>query len=503
MQKRGTLFIAACLVLGFLAALPQPPRDSIGLAQGIMAGEVTATGAILQARLTAAARPTDHAWSRILGAPGVARFEYSTSPGFRNSRHTAWLEARPENDFIVKTSIAGLQPDTRYHYRLHFGEDPSAAATSTAATFRTNAGPGRSATYRFGIVTGMNYSFFHHTGGPLFPAYSGPDKHLGFPGLASILKLSPDYFIGTGDNVYYDHPAQGRAETIQQLRMKHHEQYSQPRFIELFRSVGTYWEKDDHDYRFNDADPVNPFRPSAARRLPEDQRFRISGYGSQPSHELGIYIFKEQLPVVPDPADPNALTYRTLRVSKGLQLWFVEGRDYRSPNNMPDGPQKTIWGEVQKEWLKRTLAESDATFKILVSPTPMIGPDSAGKRDSHANLQGFRHERDEFFRWLVQNGFLKKHFYIICGDRHWQYHAIDPSGIEEFSVGALVEANAFAGIRPGDPKSTDPEGAIRHLHFNETPTAGFLLFTAGPGEARFDFYDEFGKQLYSAVKRAP
>ena len=34
-------------------------------------------------------------------------------------------------------------------------------------------------------------------------------------------------------------------------------------------------------------------------------------------------------------------------------------------------------------------------------------------------------------------------------------------------------------------------------------TAGFLLFTAGPGEARFDFYDEFGKQLYSTVKRAP
>ncbi len=40
--------------------------------------------------------------------------------------------------------------------------------------------------------------------------------------------------------------------------MKHHEQYSQPRFIDLFKQVATYWMKDDHDHRFNDSDPINP-----------------------------------------------------------------------------------------------------------------------------------------------------------------------------------------------------------------------------------------------------
>jgi alkaline phosphatase/alkaline phosphatase D len=292
------------------------------------------------------------------------------------------------------------------------------------------------------------------------------------------------------------------------MRMKHHEQFSQPRFVDLFREVATYWEKDDHDYRFNDSDPVNqfPVRGGGSRETyPKTNLWpTYSGSGSQPSHELGLYVFREQMPIV-DPLETKRITYRTHRVTRDLQVWFVEGRDYRSPNDMPDGPRKSIWGEQQKTWLKKTLLESDATFKIMVSPTPMVGPDSGNKRDSHVNLRGFRQEGDEFFRWLVANGFDKKNFYIVCGDRHWQYHALHPSGIEEFSVGALVAANTFAGVKPGTKNSTDPKGLIKHLHFNETPTAGFLIFTVKPGpppSAVFDLYDKYGKHLYAAAKRA-
>ena len=136
----------------------------------------------------------------------------------------------------------------------------------------------------------------------------------------------------------------------------------------------------------------------------------------------------------------------------------MEGRDYRSPLDQPDGPLKTIWGDKQKSWLKHTLNQSDATFKLLISPTPMVGPDSASKRDNHADNNGYRHEGDEFFRWLSETGVSPAEFFIACGDRHWQYHAIRPDGYEEFSCGALVDANAIVGNFPGDPKSTDPEG---------------------------------------------
>jgi alkaline phosphatase/alkaline phosphatase D len=215
---------------------------------------------------------------------------------------------------------------------------------------------------------------------------------------------------------------------------------------------------------------------------------------------------------------------------------MTEGRDYRSPN-MSDTPGKTMWGPEQMQWIKRTLLDSDATFKILISPTPMVGPDDIYraefggtvqgargrgqvvrdtlpdaaqgqdelKRDNMTNPKGFRRERDEFFQWLRDNGLLKKNFYIICGDRHWQYHSIDPSGVEEFSTGAIVDQNARLGRKPGDPLGNDPKALIKQPYTNETPYGGFLKFTLQPGarpKALFRFYNVNGVEQYAVEKEA-
>ena len=489
----------------------QETRFPLELAQGIMAGEVTQTSVIFQARLTSTQPRVDRRWSRIIGGPGVGRFEVSTARDFRASVHTAWLTAVPESDYIVKTRLQGLQPGTQYYYRLHYGPAAANVRNSRTGTFRTHSPSQTADPVRFAIVTGMNYSRFHSVGSDFFPPYSGPDKEIGYPALESIRRMRPDYFVGTGDNVYYDNPAAGRAETPQQLRMKYQEQFSQQRFIDLFSEVATYWMKDDHDYRYDDADPFNPFLGPGGTPKNYDAKeaidLRVSGSGFAPSHELGIRTFREQLPVV-DPQDDMAVTYRTYRVNRLLQVWFVEGRDYRSANGMPDGPAKTLWGEKQREWLKSTLLASDATFKILISPTPLVGPDSNDKRDNHVNPQGFRWEGDEFFRWLQQEGFLRKNLYIVCGDRHWKYHAIHPSGFEEFSAGALIDQNAARGEFPGDPQTSDPEGKIQQPYHDPEPKGGFLLLTVGPGQepgnaqAEFAFYDEDGVLLYQQTKLA-
>ena len=269
------------------------------------------------------------------------------------------------------------------------------------------------------------------------------------------------------------------------MRKKYHQQFFQPRFKDLFVEVSTYWEKDDHDYRLNDADPYTEFPIS---------------------HDLGIKNFKEQLPVV-DPVTGRK-TYRTRRINSDLQLWFVEGRDYRDANTLPDGPDKTLWGAEQIDWLKSTLMASDATFKVLISPTPMVGPDDASKKDNHVNQKGFRHEGEAFFDWILNNGFLEKNFYIICGDRHWQYHATHPKGIEEFSCGALVDNNSRAGRLAGDPKSTDPEGKITQHYIQgtaEQASGGFLQIVNKSNlkpELHFNYFDENGVLLYNTVKQA-
>src|SRR5207249_8973349 len=106
----------------------------------------------------------------------------------------------------------------------------------------------------------------------------------------------------------------------------------------------------------------------------------------EPLPALGKAIFEEQMPVR-DPSEDRGLPYRTHRVSKDLQIWMTEGRDYRSPNMAADR-DKTMWGAEQVAWLKRTLLESDATFKILISPTPMVGPDDINRIEFMGNGRG-------------------------------------------------------------------------------------------------------------------
>ena len=486
------------LLLLLLLASCKPGPTPVSLGQGLMAGEATATSVILQARLTRGQELVD---GDLPGVSGTGIYEIDSDPQFATPFRSERLTATPKSDFILKYKFKGLQPGTTYYYRLRYGAGQETSLTSVISAFQTLPGEHSHEEVSFVAVTGMNY-YHHHFGNyESSRAYAGADKALGYPALAAIKAIGPDYFIGTGDNVYFDHPNTKNFERATEegrnpdpglhggaavtdeagMRRKYHQQFVQPRFKDLFSGLATYWEKDDHDYRDNDSDPYSDFPIS---------------------HELGIRNFREQLPVT-DPSDPGAVTYRTHRMNHDLQIWLLEGRDYRSPNDMQDGPQKTLWGTQQLDWLKSTLLESDATFKIIVSPTPLVGPDDAYKSDNHVNHQGFRHEGDTFQSWLKENGFIDNNLYVVCGDRHWQYHARHPGGLEEFSTGALVDNNSRAGRLAGDPKSTDPEGQIRQFYIQGTPaeaSGGFLHVSVGraTGEpaAIFRFYDEHGALLY-------
>jgi alkaline phosphatase D len=117
---------------------------------------------------------------------------------------------------------------------------------------------------------------------------------------------------------------------------------------------------------------------------------------------------------------------------------MVEGRDFRSPNHIPDGPEKSILGAEQKKWLFETMRASDAAFRILISPTPIVGPDRGEKRDNLAN-KGFTHEGGEVRAFLA----TLPGTFVICGDRHWQYVSRDAdTGLTEFSCGPGSDSHA-------------------------------------------------------------
>ena len=116
----------------------------------------------------------------------------------------------------------------------------------------------------------------------------------------------------------------------------------------------------------------------------------------------------------------------------------MEGREYRQRNDLPDGPDKTIWGKEQMAWFKQSFEASDATYRILISPTPFVGPDRPQKKDNHAN-SGFTHEGNLIKQFLAD----KKNVFIVCGDRHWQYVSKDTkTGLMEFSCGPASDEHA-------------------------------------------------------------
>ncbi|MEE9460344.1 MAG: hypothetical protein V3V53_00820, partial [Bacteroidales bacterium] len=257
--------------------------------QGEMVGHMTSTTAILQTRLTLTNQAFNHDY---IGCPGWACFEYADRY-LAKSQKTVWMQALPEKDYIVKVKLEGLDPNTSYQYRLLYGLDTATYRTGHWCEFKTLPGTEVSRKINFVVNTGMNYQHFYYRPGR---KYLGTDKYNGFPAAEQMLLLQPDFFVGTGDNVYYDSPAMPIGEGVDErsIRNYYHLQFSQPRLVELFSNVGTYWEKDDHDYRWNDCDTTDGER--------------------QPSHELGIRMFKEQLPVV-DPYDNDEVTYNTYWVS--------------------------------------------------------------------------------------------------------------------------------------------------------------------------------------------
>jgi alkaline phosphatase D len=403
-------------ILLFLCTFSLPLWAETFFANGIKIGEVTQDSALVWTRLTSHATahtdglkfrkvpkhapqiPAGKSLTDMEGAvPGIAgSVRISWQSDGDEITQTEWLPVEEKRDFTRKVEIRGLLPGRAYEVRVESRSTQGKAGQTIQGKFRTAPAPEMIAPIKFVVTSCQDY-----------PRRDTPKGHKIY---LNMLKLDPDFFIHTGDIEYYDKPMPWA--TNQQLaRFKWNRLYGLPHLANFHTQVASYFMKDDHDTTSNDSWPGVNFMDL--------------------TWEQGKALFREQFPVRKD-------NYRTVRWGKDLQIWMVEGRDYRSPNNQPDGPEKTIWGKKQKEWFFRTFKESDATFRVLISPTPVVGPDRSSKNDNHAN-KGFNHEGNEIRDFLASH----KNTFVICGDRHWQYVSVDPkTGLKEFSCGSSSDAHA-------------------------------------------------------------
>lgn len=403
------------LALSLAAALLSTARAGVHFGNGFKIGEVDASSAIVWLRLTDAPerradgtpfQPDDNKVpaglrlgdmrDSLMGTPGSVRLRYKNKDGGETS--TAWQDVDPQRDFTARIHLADLQPATS-HTIIAEGRAPGedAASVKCEGGFKTAPLPTDASAVSFVAVTCHD-----------FPRRDdGGRGHRIYPAME---RLDPHFLVHAGDIEYYDKPGPW-AMSAELARYKWNRLYSLGNQRGFHRKFASYFMKDDHETLKNDCWPGQT-------------------YGDL-TWEQGLAIFREQVPM-------GKSTYRTFRWGKDLQIWMVEGRDFRSPNNAPDGTGKTILGAEQKKWLFETMRASDATFRVLISPTPVIGPDRGSKNDNLAN-KGFTHEGNEVRAFLgTQPG-----TFVICGDRHWQYVSRDATtGVHEFSCGAGSDAHA-------------------------------------------------------------
>lgn len=413
------------------------PADKLPVfqAMGTRVGEVTESSAIVWTRLTAREKrnneglvipgraqnykdnnlpevkvPVEQLEGACPGASGFVRVRYGTDKALKNAKLTPWISVDETADFIHQFVLSDLKPASVYYYESEasFGKGTS-PINIFKGKFQTAPAAQSAENLRFCLMTCQGY-----------PDRGHPDGHDIYPAMQA---LNPHFACLTGDLVYYDNDMP-RAYTKRLARYHWERMFSLPRLVEFNRNVGTYWLKDDHDTLDNDSSP--------------------GGTMGEFTFAEGQMIFHQQAPL-----SKTGPSYRTFRWGKDLQIWLTDGRDFRSDNDAPDGPNKTIWGKEQKAWFQKTVKESTATWKILVSPTPLVGPDRGKKNDNHANA-GFKHEGDEIRNWLKAN--VPDHFFVICGDRHWQYHSVHPqTGLHEFSIGPASDEHASGS--PGEDKT--------------------------------------------------
>ncbi len=373
---------------------------------GRLANGIVRKGHAKEAKLLPAGTPINILEGSAAGANGYLRVVYKGP----TSGASPWLESSVVNDFAVQTTLSGLQPNSRYTYSIETRATRNGRVDGELhGSFRTLPLEGAPSPVHISLLSCQMYCHM--------------DRPDGFHIYESIQRDNPHFLLSCGDNVYYDNEDPiANSESV--ARYHWQRMYSLPTLVECLRHVGGYWQKDDHDVLANDAWPTITDADKTVQKM---RPFTFS---------QGQRIFRQQVPAPP----PSAPMYRTVKVGSDIELWLPDSRDHRSPNNDPDGPQKSIWGAEQKRWLMSTLQASRATWKILVNPNPIVGPDRQTKNDNHANI-GFAHESAEIRNFLKNN--FDGNVISVCGDRHWQYHSVDPeSGLHEFGCGAASDEHA-------------------------------------------------------------
>lgn len=391
-------------------------------------------------------------WLRLSGDYFDAFIEYAEDPDDGPWLKTPSFRADAVDDFCVTVGIEGLKPATQYYYRLvvnggrdrylkNFPPFPFRTAPDGPARFRV----------AFGSCARIQSD-------PLQPVWLVMED------------WRPDLLLWLGDNIY------GDSLDVEMLA----NEYRRQRFVASYQTIGrsvpqlAIW--DDHDFGLDGYDRTSPVK---------DQSLSIfKNYWANPAYGL---------------AETPGVFFA--HAHGGVDFFFLDGRYHRSPSTDDDGPDKTMLGAGQFDWLCGQLSRSTAPFKII-----SCGTGWSGQQGAHGDSwSGYLTERDRLFDFMRDEAVTG--VILLSGDTHFPQVTCIPrseqGGYDLYNLvsSALAQQVEFELSAPIDiRRRLGSDKLIRNPVFgvNNFGVLDFDLTIEDP-ELRFNIVTSWGKILYEPL----
>ncbi len=364
-----------------------------GFPLGVAAGDAAPDGALLWTRYTGPAPLELRVWK---GEPEASASVYAAQP-------------TPGEYGLVSVDVRTLEPATAYSYRFFENDRGVLDHGSPVGRFRTAPAPDSLAPVRFGATCCTKRTFALDT---LVRASERNDL---------------DAFLQLGDTSYND-----GARSVADFRDSWGRTLSLPAHRALRQAHGIIATWDDHEFTNNwSGETINPAQFAA-----------------------GAQTFFEHMPARQDPAFPTRV-WRRLRWGKTAELFILDCRGERRPSTRGRPDAEYISG-AQLAWLKASLAESDAVFKVILNSVP-IGQYAGVLFQSFVSdrWEGYPAQRENLLRFIEDQGvsgvlWLAGDFHLAAAGR------VSTTGPGQKAVEILVgpggnEANPSLSY-PGPPQ---------------------------------------------------
>jgi alkaline phosphatase D len=449
--------IGEVLAQGVAPAVVTADKLRPQLPGGVMSGDVTATSGIV--------------WSRA-DRPSRMIVEYSTSERFQTFERRIGPAALESSDFTARIDLTGLPPGADLYYRVRFQDLANEKALSEPVTGRLRTAavsPAKPVTFVFsGDEAGQGWGINERFGG--YRVYE------------AMRRESPDFFIHSGDQIYADGPIQSEVKlpdgtlwTNLVTEAKSHVAQT----LDDYRGAFAYNQLDANKRRFmaevpflvqwDDHEVRNNWYPgqqigAAEKRYTTRAASLLAARAKQAMFEYNPFRINQ--------LDPEQV-YRGFQFGPLLDVFMLDERSYRGPNS-PNrqtrlDSESAFLGPQQAAWLKASLKDSRATWKVIASDMPisLVVPDAnpdvpKGTYEAWANADdgapsGRELELAEILRFIKREN-IENVVWVTADVHYAQATHYDPSRAKftEFKpfwefVGGPINAGTFG---PNDLDTT-------------------------------------------------